>query len=308
MKILVIKPSSLGDVIHALRVMRQYKLAYPAAQIHWVIKAGLEGILESVQWIDRLYIYKRSGGLIEYFKLILKIRKFEYDYCLDLQGLLRSALLAGFSKSRNKFGRADGRELSTLFYKSVGESSRKKQIHAIDRLLPFLGILGLQKHEENLPLEFPPPETKKKPNKIPSGCIMIFPESRRSEKVWPYFLELADWIKQNCQQPLVIAGNYPDNSYKNCIDIRGSTKLRDLPFAISQASLVISNDSAPLHIASAVGAKIIALFGPTEPERYGPYPSIMNETSCVRSTSYKIEDIEFTTVKNAIQRVFNSEF
>ncbi len=136
-RILIVKPSSLGDVVHALRVVRQIKVKFPKCEIHWVIKSGLEGILESFKWIDRYFIFKRGEGTIAYFRLISEIRKFEYDYSLDLQGLLRSSLITKFSRSKIKLGRADGREFSTLFYKSIGDCSRKKQIHAIDRLAPF---------------------------------------------------------------------------------------------------------------------------------------------------------------------------
>lgn len=298
-KILIVKPSSLGDVIHALRVARQIKLAFPMTEIHWVIKKGLEGILDSVQWVDRYFIFERGAGLQTYLKLISKIRKFEYDYCLDLQGLLRSSLITKFSKSKIKLGRADGREFSTLLYKSVGYPSRKTEIHAIDRLTPFLHELGMNKYDRNLPLEF---KNLSSNIIIPSDSIILFPESRRKEKIWPYFKELAIWLKKEFSENLVVAGNQKDGSFPTCIDYRGKINLAQLPYIVSQSSIVLCNDSAPLHIASAVGTKTVALFGPTEPLRYGPYPVEVGNGYTLRSKSKKIADINIDEVKVVLRK------
>ena len=298
-KILIVKPSSLGDVVHGMRVVRQIKIAFPESEIHWVIKKGLEGILDAVGWVDKYFIFERGGGLFHYLKLISEIRKFEYDYCLDLQGLLRSSWIGKFSKSRVKLGRADGREFSTLFYKSVGYPSKKKEIHAIDRLTPFLLELGMIEYDRNLPLEF-----KKSASNIiiPPKSIILFPESRRKEKVWPYFDELAIWLKKEFPKNVVIAGNQKDRSFPTCTDYRGRINLAQLPYIVSQSSIIVSNDSAPLHIASAVGTKIVALFGPTEPLRYGAYPVETGRDYTLRSKNKNISDIHIDEVKVILKK------
>jgi heptosyltransferase-1 len=301
-KILIVKPSSLGDVVHALRVVRQIKLKVPDCEIHWVIKDGLEGILDSVQWIDRYFIFKRGKGLISYLRLILEIRKCEYDYCLDLQGLLRSSLIVRFARSKLKLGRADGREFSTLFYRSVGCDSRKSEMHAIDRLTPFLGKLGISEYDLNLPLDIgncPLGRTKRK-------SIILFPESRRTEKIWPYFQELADWLNNTHDWDVYVAGNNKDDSFADCIDLRGNLTLAQLINFIRKSSIVVCNDSAPLHIASAIGTKVIALFGPTEPSKYGPYPSNENGNFTICSKSKKMADIDTNELKNALTKAINS--
>ena len=301
-KILIVKPSSLGDVIHALRVARQIKLTFPKTEIHWVIKKGLEGILDSVQWVDRYFVFERRAGLLSYLKLISKIRKFEYDYCLDLQGLLRSSLIAKLSRSKIKLGRADGRECSTLFYRSVGCASRKSEIHAIDRLTPFLGKLGISEYDLNLPLDIgscPLGRTKRK-------SIILFPESRRNEKIWPYFQELADWLNNTHDWDVYVAGNNKDDSFAACIDLRGDLTLGQLIDFIRKSSIVVCNDSAPLHIASAIGTKVIALFGPTEPSKYGPYPRNKNGNFTICSKSKNMADIDIDELKNALTKTINS--
>ena len=300
-KILIVKPSSLGDVVHGMRIVRQIKIAFPESEIHWVIKKDLEGILDTVGWVDKYFIFERGRGLFPYLKLISEIRKFEYDCCLDLQGLLRSSVIAKFSNSELKLGRSDGREFSTLFYNRVGLSHKNLQIHAIARLTAFLTELGITKFDKNLPLDLN--SNSKLKNTIPARSIILFPESRRSEKVWPFFKELAIELNKISQWKVIIAGNHKDNRFPNCIDIRESITLSDLPSIINKASLIICNDSAPLHIASALRKKLVALFGPTEPEIYGPYPLDHQNNIIIRSLTGRVKDIKLNSVQDASIRL-----
>jgi len=300
-KILIVKPSSLGDVVHGMRIVRQIKIAFPESEIHWVIKRGLEGILDAVGWVDKYFIFERGRGLFPYLKLISEIRKFEYDYCLDLQGLLRSSVIAKFSNSKVKLGRSDGREFSTFFYQSTGSNSKNLQVHAIERLTPFLSELGITKFDQSLPLDLK--SNQKINSTIPAKSIILFPESRRSEKVWPFFKELAHELNKFSQWKVIIAGNYKDYRFPNCIDLRQSLTLLDLPSIMNKASLIICNDSAPLHIASALRKKMVALFGPTEPEMYGPYPLDYQNNIIIRSFTGRIEDIKLNSVTDALSRL-----
>jgi ADP-heptose:LPS heptosyltransferase len=129
----------------------------------------------------------------------------------------------------------------------------------------------------------------------------LFPESRRSEKVWPFFKELAIELNKFSQWKVIIAGNHKDNRFHNCVDMRESITLSDLPSIINKASLIICNDSAPLHIASALRKKLVALFGPTEAVRYGPYPTNHQNNIIIRSSTGRMEDIKLTSVLNGIE-------
>ena len=300
-KILIVKPSSLGDIVHGMRVVRQIKIAFPESEIHWVVRRGLEGILDAVGWVDKYFIFERGRGLLPYLKLISEIRKFEYDCCLDLQGLLRSSVITKFSNSKLKLGRSDGREFSTLFYNKVGLSYKNIQVHAIARLTAFLPELGITKFDQSLPLDLN--SNSKLKNTIPVRSIILFPESRRSEKVWPFFKELAHELNKFSQWEVIIAGNHKDYRFPNCTDLRQSLTLSDLPSIINKASLIICNDSAPLHIASALRKKMVALFGPTEPEMYGPYPLDYQNNIIIRSFTGRIEDIKLNSVKDASNRL-----
>jgi len=305
-KILVIKPSSLGDIVHGLRIVHQVHEIIPSVRIDWVVKKGLEDILSASGLIEKIYLFERGGGFINYCNLIKEIRREKYEYVLDLQGLLRSACLLKFAHSKQKLGVADGREFSTLFYKSVGEKSRKVRTHALDRLVPFLTRLGIHNFNKNLSLNFPQSQLNVT-NKEALGekkMILLFPESRRKEKEWPFYRELAESFARTSSFNLVISGNNPDSQYPCAIDLRGQVGLKELPDLINRADLVVSNDSAPLHIASALGKPLIALFGPTSASRYGPYPINLASSNVLsasdgRMSSIPVSDVELQ-IKNLI--------
>ena len=254
--------------------MNQIHSSFPDARIDWVIKEELAEFLSASGFVNQIYHYKRRGGLQSYLKLIQEIRREKYDYIFDLQGLLRSGIITFLAKGRAKLGVADGREFSTVFYSSIGEKSRKGEIHAIDKLMPFLATLGINDFDPSLPLKFYNSYLREETKKLIGNkpYIMLFPESRRSEKMWPYFEELFGELKKESDDKIVIAGNKEDLDFKGSIDARGKLSLTELPFVISKSKIVITNDSAPLHIASAMSVPTIALFGPTSKFKYGPYP------------------------------------
>jgi len=303
-KILVIKPSSLGDIVHGLRIVHQVHEILPSVRIDWVVKNGLEDILYASGFVEKIYPFERGGGFIKFLHLIKAIRRESYDYVLDLQGLLRSACLLKFACSKHKLGVADGREFSTLFYKSVGEKSRKVQMHAIDRLVPFLNELGIMNFDSSLGLNFPKSKLRefRLDSLLKKNLILLFPESRRKEKVWPFYRDLCQSLNRDLSLNIAIGGNNHDPQFPDAIDLRGRISLGELPALINCADLVISNDSAPLHIASALNKPLVALFGPTSANRYGPYPLGSNE-KVIQANNGKIESISVKNVEEAVKEV-----
>jgi heptosyltransferase-1 len=302
-KILVIKPSSLGDVIHGLRVMKQVHSFFPYAKIDWVIKEELTEILLACGFVHDVFHFKRGGGLKLYLKLIQEIRRERYDYILDLQGLLRSGIITFLAKGGSKLGVADGREFSTVFYSSIGEKSRKKEIHAIDKLTPFLKVLGINDFDPSLPIKFDHSYLKEETKKLIGSkpYIMLFPESRRPQKMWPYFEELLGELKKESGYEILIAGNNEAGDYKGSIDVRGKLSLTELPFLISKSKAVVTNDSAPLHIASAMLVPTVALFGPTSKNKYGPYPKSQSNFKVIEGHNNQIATISSGQVLKALR-------
>ena len=304
MKILIIKPSSLGDIIHAMRVVAQLKHLKSEVELHWVIKTGLESIIEASDLVKKVYLFKRGAGLLEFVRLIREIRQEEFDFVFDMQGLVRSALIALGAKGICKVGRADGREGSIFFYKSIGEKSKKKRIHAIERLLPFLNEVGIEKYDKSLPLAFPSSKNIDLENLgINKNFILLFPESRRKEKEWPYFLNLLKEIRDKLKIQVVVAGNKRQKWTGDFIDLGGQLSLNKLPSLILAASIVVANDSAPLHLASALNIKLVGLFGPTSSLHYGPFPQSQSSSFTLQSRTNVMKDIPMVDVLFAIRKL-----
>ncbi len=304
MKILIIKPSSLGDIIHAMRVIAQLKHLKSEVEIHWVIKIGLEGIIEASDLVKKVYPFNRGAGLFEFVRLIREIRQEKFDFIFDMQGLLRSAIITFGAKGSYKVGRADGREGSVFFYKSIGEKSGKKKIHAIERLLPFLKEVGIENYDRSLPLTFPSSKEVDLENLgINKSFILLFPESRRKEKQWPYFLNLLDEIRDRLKIQAVVAGNEKLNHSGDFIDLGGQLSLKKLPSLILAASIVVANDSAPLHLASALNKKLVGLFGPTSSSNYGPFPLSQSSSFPLQSKTNEMMDISVEDVLLAIRKL-----
>lgn len=282
MRILVIKPSSLGDIVHGLEVVGILKRHFPEMKIDWVVRDCWSGIVEASQLVDRIFLFHRHGGIRKFCRLISDIRSYKYDAVLDMQGLARTGVLTFFARSPRKIGRYDSREGAYLAYNELTDQGG---FHAVDKLLQFLPKFGLSPIFEHC-LEFSLPKlsvlkfSKDLPSNYIHNYILVFPESRRAEKQWPYFSELSENLaKKHPYLGIVVVGQsresadfWKKNTLKNILNLAGCTDLIDMLVLVQNCSLLIANDSAPIHIGAAMNRPVIALFGPTDPAKFGPYP------------------------------------
>lgn len=293
MKILVIKPSSLGDIIHALPFLKAVKDTFPDAAIDWVISKNLKGMLDDHPLINELIIFNKDawknvrnipGTLSDISSLRNTLRSRHYDIVVDLQGLLRSGLVA-FSASRGlKVGFEDAREGSRFFYDKkvpAGES-----VHAVDRCLEVAKAIGSKVGKPEFPLYISNSARDRIKTLLGniSEYIVIAPSARWLTKRWPSD-NFASLI-QKITIPCVITGTQGDSvivhNIKNSlpaetansnriINACGKTDLKELIALIGGAKAVVSNDSGPVHIAAALNIPVVAIFGPTDPFKTGPY-------------------------------------
>lgn len=287
MKILIIKPSSLGDVVHALPFLKSIKTAFPDAQVSWVISKNLRGILEGNPLINRiieidkeswkkpLMIPKTSREIIS---LVKSLRSDNFDMVIDLQGLLRSGLITFFSNSPLKIGFQHAREGSRLFYnKKIPVNGT---LHAVDKCLEIAKFLNAQTERVEFPLHVDDAalqEVKKLIGNI-SDYVVIVPSARWETKRWKP--ENFGSLVSRLDLPCIVTGSSSDKSIiqkvvsssrGKGISLCGKTGLKELIALLSGAKAVVSNDSGPLHIAAALGVPVVALFGPTDPKKTGPY-------------------------------------
>jgi heptosyltransferase I len=280
-ELLIIKPSSLGDIVHGLQVAAAIKAQRPDVRISWIVRDIFSALVRQCEAVDRVYVFKRSGGVLGFMKLMREVRETKFDYVFDLQGLLRTGLMTMRSLGTKKVGRADSREGSRIFYKNVvALPPEGRASHALEILLQFLPVLGLKpelvgavrfREVDGLNLSHVDGRGGAQP-------VIMFPDSRRAEKRWHGFKELTEFIaRDGSGRKVVWAGNnYID--YKDALtetqflNLTGNTSLMALPALIKKAGWVISNDSGPLHLAAAMGVPVLGIFGPTDPRLFGPFP------------------------------------
>jgi heptosyltransferase I len=285
--ILLIKPSSLGDIVHAMPTCAAIRLAYPKARLTWLVKREWAGLVERIDGVDRVWSVESTftGWLSQVFSL----RAEHFDLVVDLQGLFRSAAIGRLSGSPLLVGFANGREGSPWFY-SMRVSVPQSEMHAVDRYLLVAKAVGAA--ESGTPeFRFRIPQTDYDEADRLLGRFGVTPgtnwvamsvSARWPTKRWPpeSFAEVADRLQQEGFGAVVMIGG-PDERADiaaviermktPAIDLAGTTTVGLLPAFLSKASLLITNDSGPMHVAAAVGTPVVALFGPTSAVRTGPY-------------------------------------
>jgi lipopolysaccharide heptosyltransferase I len=286
-KILIVKPSSLGDVVHSLPFLNAVRSCFPKAEIHWVIAKGLEGLLENHPMVDKLKVidkdsWKRISRSLttagELKRLFLDLKREKYDLVVDLQGLLRSGVITLSTLAPVRVGFSEAREGSRAFYNVRVEGGKNR--HAVDRYLAIAEALGCFTDE----VLFPFPLMKNGVEKLEEikrslgDYAVIVPGARWETKIWP--AENFGRIASLLSLKTIVVGSGSDRSIADevvrfsggkAVSLAGATTLRELIPVMRGAALVISNDTGPMHIAAGANVPVVAIFGPTSPLRSGPY-------------------------------------
>ena len=286
-RILLIKPSSLGDIVHTLPVVFALKSRWPTLHLTWCVKRQWAELVERVEGVDR--VWPVEGTLQGWIRAGAKLRAERFDVAIDLQGLFRSGVLARLSRAPVRIGFANGREGSPWFY-TWRVPVPSLDVHAVDRYLSVAKALGasvsgpprfcfkrleedqkliqdLFKHNE-LSLEQP--------------WVAMNVTARWLTKRWPLrsFAAVIDQLSVEHRAPIVVMGSAEERPYIHelrvlakhpFIDLSGEVPLRCLPTLLSTAAVMVTNDSGPMHIAAACGVPVVAMFGPTSALRTGPY-------------------------------------
>ena len=290
MDILIIKPSSLGDIVHGLQFAESLRSSIDNARISWVSRELFAPLVQSCNTVNHTYVFHRKAHLSAFVKLIGEIRQTSFDWILDLQGLFRSGIICKCSRGKNKAGRSDAREFAGLFYPiNVPLPATGPEPHALEILMEFKQLFGQQTKSLLPPLKFDTilsEANRETINNRKTKRLMIFPESRRKEKEWPFFQQLTDkLLKTHTDLQLVWVGTKfikPEfqvddfETYGQFLNLSGCTNINELPALIESSDLILANDSGPMHLAAALHKEVVALFGPTNPKRYGPWEQLHN--------------------------------
>ncbi len=302
MQILILKPSSLGDIICSLPVAQSIREQMPDAVISWVVKTRFRDIVERCPTVNGEIIeFNHCGGLRGLGRLMQTVKSLKgrrFDAVLDFQGLMRSGMMTWAVDSPLKVGSAAAREGSRLAYNSIvplpadGTNS-----HAIDRLLQFLPALGLEPQLRSpVVIRGESPETVDPRLKNAAPVVMI-PNSRGVHKEWTGFPELTRQLLQACPDVKVAWDSHlqwqnPNTPHADrFINLTSKTSLLQMVELLRCARLVIANDSGPLHIAAALGVPTLGLFGPTSPRRFGPFPPTAEQNNVLASPTEEMSGL-----------------
>ena len=290
MKILILKPSSLGDVVQALPVLRLLKLHLPESEIHWWIDAGLAPLLAGDPDLAGVVRFERKRWATpihwpEMLRSIAGLRAQKFDWVIDLQGLARSGAFAWLANGQLLAGLDEAREGARGFYDLIVPRT-SFHTHAVDWYLAVLPRLGVPVHHRFVWLPERPVAAAAISAKWPTSqarWIALQPGARWLNKRWPaeHFATLTRQLAREFSDTrFAIIGSAEDRPLgeiivraapERCVNLAGQTSLPEMIEWLRRCELMVTNDTGPMHVAAALGKPVIAIFGPTEPRRTGPY-------------------------------------
>ena len=294
---LIIKPSSLGDIVQALPVLTALKEAHPEARVAWLVATPFVDLLEGHPRLDEVIPFDRkrfgrvassAGVARDFVRFLRALRRRRFTAVLDLQGLFRSGLFAFATGAPDRVGFAAARELAPLFY-TVRVAVPERDTHAVDRYLLAARAAGLEapKATDHLPVA---PDQRRRARSLLAEAglgpgepyLVVGADARWTTKQWPpdRYARVIDRVRADLRARAVLIGGpgakaaarqIGEASAHPPIDLTERTTLKELVGVMAEARAAVTNDSGPMHVAAAVGTPVVAIFGPTQPRRTGPY-------------------------------------
>jgi len=311
--LLVIKPSSLGDIVHGLQVMQIVARARPELRISWVVRERFSGLVKAAPFVAETIIFRRRDGWPAFWKLLSDLRSRQFDAVWDLQGLLRSGLMTAAARAPAKWGRPDAREGAGLFYSDrVERPAGDGPHHALEVLLPFATKVGVAP-QLAFPLELKPDEEFGWSSFFagdPRLNFVIFTDSRGVGKEWPNFPQLMENILETipgsriawcAAKPAKPSFDPPSDRWLNLT----GCALEQMIALVRKPSVFIGNDSGPMHLSAASGNRVLAIFGPTSARRFGPFPLESRRHQAVTAPNGRLDLLEAATVLAAAEELRN---
>ncbi|OGR24365.1 MAG: hypothetical protein A2139_07630 [Desulfobacca sp. RBG_16_60_12] len=289
-RILLVKLSSFGDVLHALPTLEALRDANPLAHITWLVEAAYAPLLSSHPALNEVWVAPRLRPG-EFFsgsnpatlrRLVQQFRARPFDLVVDVQGLIKSAVWVALARSPRKVGYDQTRELS---YLALTERVQPfdPEAHAVRRYLNLAYYLGAPPTSARfrIGLDAAADISALIPAETGQPLAVLHPGARWSSKLWPLasWARLGEWLRDRGFQ-VAVTGSAADRELAasltaQCraplLNLAGRTSLTQLAGILRKSRLAVTTDTGAMHLAAALGTKIVALFGPTAPWRTGPF-------------------------------------
>jgi heptosyltransferase-1 len=302
-RIVIIKPSALGDVVQALPILGPLRERFPRAAISWVISKSLVELVDGHERIDDVIAFDRRGGIRAWCRLLRTLKAQQFDLVIDLQGLLRTGVMTWATRAPVRLGLETSREgahlACTNLLRETGRDVPAWQRYR--RVVEHLGWAAPQFCAANSPVHASNSTHALLPvraadrafaaetlRSLPRPVLGVSPGARWETKRWPasQFAALAARAHREFGAGVVIVGGPEERPL--CIDLEeqlrrqmpekaivnlvGATTLRRLAAVLEACTWVVSNDSGPMHLADAVGTPVLGVFTCTSPRQSGPPP------------------------------------
>jgi heptosyltransferase-1 len=287
-RILIIKPSAIGDVVHTLPILNLLKLRWPEAKVSWLVTPGCAPLLNGQPQLEEVIQFNRNRfghawrsltASSAFGRMIAALRRRRFDWVLDFQGLFRSGWITWLTGAETRVGFDDAREGAPAFYTHSVSSGGWWHQHAIGRYLSMAEALGCDREPIEFHFAVDPADRATAAELVPPATrfAVLIPGSLWPTKRWPpeKFGRLAGALHERFGLETVLLGGAADTESAAAIpgrfNLAGRTTLRQTIALLERADLVVANDSGPMHIASALGRPLVAIYGPTNPILTGPY-------------------------------------
>jgi heptosyltransferase-1 len=331
MNILIVRLGALGDIVHAVPAAAALRHAFPEARIDWLVESKHRPIVDLVTSIDRVVPLERPS-VAGWIDVSRRMQEIQYDVAIDFQGLMKSAVLARASGAPRVIGFSIWHlreKAARPFYSEIHrDTPTERADHVVRQNLALLQNLGV----DDMTIRFPFAEVHS--NALAEirttlgddrPFALINPGAAWPNKRWPpeRFGEVAAFLREIRDLPSLVLWGPGEEGLAGAVVERSdgaarvapATRVADLLALSRAASLMVSGDTGPLHLAAAVGTPTVSLFGPTDPQRNGPWSAddvaVSRYGSCgchyerrCRKSAWCLESIDVAEVTAAVQQRF----
>jgi lipopolysaccharide heptosyltransferase I len=291
-RIALLKPSALGDVVHSLPVLTALRRRFPHAHISWVVNRAYADLLRRCPDLDDVLAFDRGAtrrgpwaAAAAYLRLAADLRRRRFDLVVDLQGLLRSGVLAAASGAARRVGLSSAREGAVRFYTDVVPCPGLAALHAVDRYWLVAEALGAGDGPKEFRLDVADADRARAREALagrPRPWLALGVGSRWRTKRWPpeHFAALARRARRRFGGTAVFVGTADEAPRAEAaiarldgpaVNLHGRTTMPQLAAVLAEADVMLANDTGPLHLAAALGRPVVAPYTCTAVRRSGPY-------------------------------------
>lgn len=271
--VLVVKPSSLGDIVHTLPAVHFLKATFRDADFFWIANTEWTPLLQENADLKEVIPFPRNQfrgatGIVKLLQWCRKISDLKPDLVLDFQGLIRSALIARSANGRRILGLSDARETAGYHYHEQVKVDAGQ--HSVERYLQLARFAGA---DTSGPVYFALPQGKAIPSfELPDRFILLHPFARGNAKSLTSE-EIFEFTRLLAPHPVIVVGRSNERFAisQNAVALVNRTDLSQLIWLLRRASFIVSVDSGPMHIGAAITSQLLSIHMWTDPRLVGPY-------------------------------------